>query len=58
MLFFFFKVCLHACVCVRVCESRWRDGAAREEKRDGDGADGRGEISERGLRHVKPSSHS
>lgn len=53
------SVCLHVCVCVHVWMER-RSGRERERrgKRDGDGADGRGEISERGLRHVKPSSHS
>lgn len=50
--------CVSACTCV---PRERRDATARPRKSDGDGggnekdgADGRGEISERGLRHVRP----
>lgn len=51
-----------ACACVRACvRGERRDATARPRKSDGgdgggnekDGADGRREISERGLRHVR-----
>lgn len=32
-----------------VCVSGWSDGVAGKEKRDRDGADGRGEISEKRI---------
>lgn len=59
-----FCVCasVSGCAFVSVSICMYLDGEMerreRRGKRDGDGADGRGEISERGLRHVKPSSHT